>query len=159
MHTHLFDAAFRSSASSNSSSPESLFSSGGSDFASTASFSPSCISTSSPSTAAAAFAFGLPFLIVDLGFLVSALERREVALEELASWVSLGGGGDAEGAGLKLRDGASGGWKEGVTLSHIGPNNATQKKLTRARRRAFIFILLILFNHPLSSFLQWAMTF
>jgi hypothetical protein len=47
-------------------------------------------------------------LIVDLGSLVSALERREVALEELATCVSFGGGGDVEGAGLKLLDGASG---------------------------------------------------
>jgi hypothetical protein len=35
-------------------------------------------------------------LIVDLDSLVSALERREVALEELATGASSGGGGDVE---------------------------------------------------------------
>ena len=129
LNTHLFDAAFRSSTSSNSSSPESHYPPP--EDPSPFSLSPSCISTSSPSTAAAAatfafaftfvFVFVLPFaLVVDLDSLVSALERREVALEELATGVGVSsdGGGDVEGAELKLRDGASEIRKDGNGLSH-----------------------------------------
>ena len=119
LHTRLLDAAFRSSTSSNSSSPESLSSSGGSDsFAATASLSPSCMSTSSPSTAAATIVFVLPFALnVDLGALISALERREAGLEELATLVASGGDGGVEVAGLKLRDGASRVGKKGKAKS------------------------------------------
>ena len=42
-----------------------------------------------------------------VGFLSLRLERREVALEELATGVSSGGGEDVEGAGLKLCDSTS----------------------------------------------------
>jgi hypothetical protein len=57
-------------------------------------------------------------LNIDLGALVSALERREVALEELATWVASGGDeGIGEVAGLKLRDGASTVGKSGKAKS------------------------------------------
>ena len=67
------------------------------------------MSTSSPSTAAATTVFVFPFaLIVDLGALISAFERRKVVLEELATLVASGADeGVGEVAGLKLRDGAS----------------------------------------------------
>jgi hypothetical protein len=80
-------------------------------------------------------------------------------LEELATGVSSGGGGDAEGTGLKLRDGASETRKDGNGLSHKAPNVVIQNILTRTRRRSLILVLLIaILNHPLPSFPQRTMT-